>query len=61
MVWSQYTEEANLINRDAHQISEEDDDLYKYGYNMDTAIIDYETKPFNSYSDIFNPYSYELY
>ena len=38
-----------------------DDDIYKNGYNMDTAIIDYETKPFNSYSDIFKPYSYELY
>ena len=30
MVWSQYTEEANLINRDTHQISEEDGDLSNF-------------------------------
>jgi hypothetical protein len=38
-----------------------DNDIYKNGYNIDTAIIDYDTKPFNDYSDIFKPFSYEIY
>ena len=41
MVWSQYTEEANLINRDVHQISEEDD-LYKYN-NVELNLGDWIT------------------
>ena len=42
MVWSQYTEEANLINRDAHQISEEDDELYNYR-NVELSLDDWIT------------------
>ena len=42
MVWSQYTEEANLINRDAHQISEENDELYNYT-NVELNLNDWIT------------------
>lgn len=38
-----------------------DDDIHKHGYDMKTAIIDYDTKPYNEYNDIFKPYTYELY
>lgn len=38
-----------------------DEYTYKNGYNVDTKIIDYETKPFNEYNDIFKNYSYEIY
>lgn len=38
-----------------------DNDIYINGYNMETTIIDYDTKPYNEYTDIFKPYSYELY
>ena len=38
-----------------------DNDIYKNGYNMETVVIDYDTKPFNEYTDIFKPYSYEIY
>jgi hypothetical protein len=38
-----------------------DDDIYINGYDMTTAIIDYDTKPFNEYTDMFKPYSYEIY
>lgn len=38
-----------------------DEYLYKNGYNVDTKIINYGTKPFNEYSDIYKPYSYEIY
>ena len=38
-----------------------DNDIKKIDYNMNTTIIDYDTKPFNEYTDIFKPYSYEIY
>lgn len=55
MVWSQYTEEANLINRDAHQISEEDDDLYNYAnvpLNLDDWITWHSVDLMNMWSSI---------
>lgn len=38
-----------------------DEYTYKYGYNVDTKVINYGTKPFNQYDDIYQPYSYEIY
>jgi hypothetical protein len=42
MVWSQYSDEANLINRDTHQISEEADDLGLYS-NVQLTLADWIT------------------
>lgn len=38
-----------------------DDYTYKYGYNVDTKIIDYGPKAFNEYEDMFKPYSCEIF
>ena len=38
-----------------------DDYTYRYGYNVDTKIIDYGPKPSNEYEDMFKPYSYEIF
>lgn len=38
-----------------------DDYTYRYGYNIDTKIIDYGPKASNEYDDIFKPYSYEIF
>jgi hypothetical protein len=37
-----------------------DNYIYKHGYDVDTKIIDYDTKPFNEYEDIFKSYSHEI-
>lgn len=34
---------------------------YKFGKNVNTKIINYGVKPFNEYSDIFQPFSYEIH
>ncbi len=33
---------------------------YKYGYNIDTKIINYGVKAGNEYADMFQPFTYEL-
>lgn len=38
-----------------------DNELYKKNYNVNTQIINYGSKPYNEYTDIFSNYSYELY
>lgn len=38
-----------------------DEYTHKYGYNVDTKILNYSQKPYNQYDDIFQPYSYEIY
>lgn len=43
MVWSHYTAEANLINRDAHQISEEDDENIGLYSNIELTLSDWVT------------------
>jgi hypothetical protein len=34
---------------------------YKYGYNVDTKIIDYGPVAFNEYDDMFKNYTYDVY
>jgi uncharacterized membrane protein YeiB len=38
-----------------------DNYTYKYGYTVDTKVVDYNMKAFNEYDDIFKPYSYDVY
>jgi len=38
-----------------------DEDIYKYGYNINSAMIDYGPKAFNEYSDIFARFSYDIH
>lgn len=38
-----------------------DEYLYVNGYNTDTKILNYGTKPHNQYDDMFQPYSFEVY
>lgn len=38
-----------------------DDYTYRYGYNVDTKIIDYGPKASNEYDDMFKSYSYEIF
>ena len=52
----------NILTKYLDQISYMSDNYnYKFGYNVDTKMINYGTKPFNEYSDIFQPYTYEQY
>lgn len=38
-----------------------DEYTYKYGYNVNTKVLNYGAKPYNQYDDIYQPYSYEIY
>lgn len=38
-----------------------DEYRFKYGWNVDTKVLNYGPKPFNQYDDMFQPYSYEVY
>jgi hypothetical protein len=38
-----------------------DEYTHKYGYNVNTKVLNYGAKPYNQYDDIFQPYSYEVY
>lgn len=38
-----------------------DEDIYKYGYTVDSKVIDYGPKAFNEHDDIFHNFSYEIF
>jgi hypothetical protein len=38
-----------------------DEYTHKYGYNVNTKVLNYGAKPYNQYDDMFQPYSYEVY